>query len=126
MLHYNPPFVVNGLHNRLRQNGQGGERHFKADVHMVAVGGEEAVLLVLVEQGQGANVYAVVVVGKLKAGEQTLDEGAFAGACFAYVADYSVEGAEVELRNLYAEVVNAVAPPGTEKFAVNMVFLHSV
>lgn len=125
MLHHHTLTPVYCLHNGVRQLMGLGEAHFKANVHMVCMGREEAGLTVLVHEGKGADIDAAVVVGELQSGEHAPDQDALSRSAVANDANELVKGAQVHLGNLNAQIVNPVPAPGCIKGTENMASLHS-
>ena len=112
MLYHHPASLVQGFGDGFRQLSHLREAVFKTDVQVVGVGREESKGPVLLQNGQGTDIDAVVVVGQLQTGEHTPDEGAFARAGFADNTDQLVGGVEIHLRQLLACGVHTVCAAG--------------
>ena len=114
---------MQGVVDGIGQGAHLGEAVFKADVQVIGVGGEKALVVVLVQDGQGADVDPVVVVGEVQAREHAANEGALAGARLADDADELVRGVEVELYQVHPQGVHPLAAPGGEVGADDMACL---
>lgn len=123
MFHNHPLAPVQGPGNGFRQFPHLGEAVFKADIHMVGVGGKESPLLILLQKGQGADIDPVVIVGQFQAGKHAPDQGAFAGARLPDHADQLVKGRQIQLRQLHAQGIHPAGAPGGEIGADNVAFL---
>ena len=126
VLHDHALAQIDGLHDRVGQDVGLGEAGLEADVQVVGVGRVEAAHIAHVQDRQRAHVHAVVVVGQLQAGEHAAHQRALAGARVADEADQLVVGAEVELGNLHAQVVDAGASAGRKEGCLNQALLHAM
>ena len=90
MLHNHPLAVLQRLNDGIRQFTQLGKTGLKADIQMVGMGGEKGETPVLLQQGQGTDIHAVIVVGQFQPWEHTPDQGALAGSGIANDADQFV------------------------------------
>ena len=93
MLYDHALFHVDGVHDGVGQNMRLGKAHLKADVEMVGMRRVKAVLLGHIQNGQRANVHAVVVVGQFQPREHAVDQRALARARVADEADQPIVGA---------------------------------
>ncbi len=60
-----------------------------------------------IQQGERANVYAVVVIGHFKAGKHALYQHAFSASGFTDNADQFIEGIQMSLSNQTAHLRHA-------------------
>ena len=79
---------------------------------MIGVGREECKPPILLQNGQGADIHAVVVVSQLQTREHTPDQCAFAGAGFTDHADKLIVGGEIQLRDLLPQCVHTMGATG--------------
>ena len=126
MLHDHALLQPDGVHDGFGQNVRLGKAHLKTDVQMIGMRRIKAVLFGHIQNGQGAYVDAVIVVGQLQAREHAVDERAFAGARIADKADQTVIGAQVHLAHLHAKVIHTRAAARGEIGGLDQVSLHSV
>ena len=114
MLDDDPLALVEGLGDGVGQDAHLREAVLKADIHMVGVGGEEAEAGVLLQQGQGPHIDAVVVVCQVQAREHAPDQGALAGPGLPDDANELVKGGQVQLHQLHPQLVHALVAAGGE------------
>ena len=93
---------------------------------MIGMGRVEAVLLRYVQDGQGAHIHAVVIIGQFQPREHAVDQRALARACIADEADQAVVGAQVHLPHLHAKVVHTCLAAGREIGCLDQIALHAV
>ena len=120
MLYHHTAAFVQRLGNSICQLAHLGKTVFKTDVQVIGVGREECKTPILLQNGQGTDIHAVVIVGQLQTGEHTPDQCAFAGACLADHADELVVGGEIQLGDLLSQGVHTVRATGSVVAAQKM------
>ena len=116
----------NGLLDALHQGVELRKAHLEAHIQVISMGRIEPVFLVLAQQGQGAHVDALVIVGQLQTGEHALDNHGLARTGLADDADDPVGGAEMLLGDLHAQLIHTVTAAGRGINSIQMVAGTSV
>ena len=112
MLYDDPLAMVKGVNNGISQNTHLGKAVFKPNIQMVGMGGEKGSLVADIQNRQGTDIHAVIIVGQFQAGEHTPNQRAFAGTGFTDHTDELVAGGEILLGQLHTQLVHTPMTSG--------------